>query len=581
MENHRDEKKRALNIIWNASGDYSFTPEDGVYGEDGRAELYFNFIVGAVHKHHDYSKLLSFFNYLKSDIDNEFYRELTWIGLENSVYEKIKDERPVLENLRRDYARKVLESGRTAEKNILQEVKQAHYMRALGQEIKISGRLLEILNALEFDENMDTGQIIDSMKQIIKLYFRFNGGTYETLSGKKEKKNVKAEATKEGTDEISSNFESAPAMDIAVDESAETSRDLSFQELDEKQKKVVFDIRTTNKTVNQDRQFIQKYFGCSIIPEHMTKKLENILCVGNHKKSRLHFTRGEFDEKSGNDADAEYFKRSALEQRETNMEYYRQDFARNYESISKLTNKIRNTLIAHFESSSSWSKAGALAAQKIWRNVLLDDNKIFVKNFRNNPGNIAVDILLDSSASQVERQEIIAAQGYIIAESLTRCQIPVRVYSYSSLRNFTIINMYRDYMETDKNNKIFNYNTAGCNRDGLAIRTALHMMKSSDSEHKILIVLSDCKPNDIQTNPATGIIPARIEYSGATGVEDTAIEVKKGINEGISVLCVFTGLDEDVPSAKKIYGRNFVKINTLDRFSDIVGVLIQNQLKNL
>ncbi|WP_312831669.1 hypothetical protein [Sedimentibacter saalensis] len=581
MENHRDEKKRALNIIWNASGDYSFTSEDGVYDEDGRAELYFNFIVGAVHKYHDYSKLLSFFNYLKSDIDHEFYRELTWIGLESSVFDKIKDERPVLENLRRDYARKVLESGRTAEKNILQEVKEAHYMRALGQEIKISGRLLEILNALEFDRDMDTGQIIDSMKQIIKLYFRFNAGTYETLSGKKEKRNVKAEATKEGTDEISSNFESAPAMDIAVDESAETSRDLSFQELDEKQKKIVFDIRTTSKTVNQDRQFIQKYFGSSTIPEHMTKKLENILCVGNHKKSNLHFTRGEFDQNAGNDADAEYFKRSALEQRETNMEYYRQDFARNYESISKLTNKIRNTLIAHFESSSSWSKSGNLAAQKIWRNVLLEDNKIFVKNFRNNPGNIAVDILLDSSASQVERQEIIAAQGYIIAESLTRCQIPVRVYSYSSLRNFTIINLYRDYVETDKNNKIFSYNTAGCNRDGLAIRTALHMMKSSDSEHKILIVLSDCKPNDIQTNPATGIIPARIEYSGATGVEDTAIEVKKGINEGVSVLCVFTGLDEDVPSAKKIYGRNFVRINTLDRFADIVGVLLQNQLKSL
>jgi nitric oxide reductase activation protein len=107
------------------------------------------------------------------------------------------------------------------------------------------------------------------------------------------------------------------------------------------------------------------------------------------------------------------------------------------------------------------------------------------------------------------------------------------------------------------------------------------MMKNSDSEHKILIVLSDCKPNDIQTNPATGIIPARIEYSGATGVEDTAIEVKKGINEGVSVLCVFTGLDEDVPSAKKIYGRNFVRINTLDRFADIVGVLLQNQLKSL
>jgi len=196
-------------------------------------------------------------------------------------------------------------------------------------------------------------------------------------------------------------------------------------------------------------------------------------------------------------------------------------------------------------------------------------------------GNITVDILLDCSASQYERQEIIATQGYIIAESLTRCQIPVKVYSFCSLRGYTIINIFRDYGETDKNDRIFSYRASGCNRDGLAIRTALHMMENAQSENKILIVLSDCKPNDIETNPGTGIIPKQTEYSGTRGVNDTAYEVKRGIVKGNTIMCVFTGEDEDLPSAKKIYGHNFARISYLERFADIVGLMLQNQLKNL
>ena len=107
------------------------------------------------------------------------------------------------------------------------------------------------------------------------------------------------------------------------------------------------------------------------------------------------------------------------------------------------------------------------------------------------------------------------------------------------------------------------------------------MMGNAQSENKILIVLSDCKPNDIETNPGTGIIPKRTEYSGIKGVNDTAYEVKKGIMKGNTIMCVFTGEEEDLLSAKRIYGHNFVRINTLERFADIVGVLLQNQLKNL
>ena len=589
MEKLRDEKKRALNIIWNASEDYSINPEIKSYGESMEEYLYFNYIIGAVHKYCDYTLLQKFFDYLKIDREHKSYEKLMWIGLENYAYFKGKKERPVLEILRRDYSKGVLESERAEEKNIVQQIREAHFRRALGEETQLEGRLLNILNEIEFDENMDTEQIILKMNEIIKTYFRFNPGQFETTL----KENIKSirikiaevvsdseEDAKEDEKEKLKYTENSHMKDLEI-ESAETSRDLSLFEFDKIHKEILIENSKKEKIIDTDRLYIQKYFGASILSDVKTKSLEQILCVGNHKKTHLHFTNGEFDNSVGNDADAIYYKKAASEQREENLNFYNGNYTRNYESIVKLTNRIRNTLMANFESTLCMSITGKLSAERIWRNIYVNDSKVFTKKWSNDLGEIAVDILLDASASQYERKEVIASQGFIIAESLTRCQIPVKVYSYSSLRNYTIINLYRDYSEIDKNDKIFNYNSSGCNRDGLAIRTALHMMEGSQCEHKILIVLSDCKPNDIQSIPATGYIPVHSEYSGAAGVNDTAMEVKKGINNGVSILCVFTGLYEDVPSAKKIYGHNFAKINSPERFADIVGVLIQNQLKSL
>ncbi|MFA9424508.1 MAG: hypothetical protein ACERLG_13090, partial [Sedimentibacter sp.] len=484
------------------------------------------------------------------------------------------------EKLRIDYAIKVLNSEVAPENRILKEISKAHYMRALGQEPEINGRLLNILNDLEFDENMNTEQIIQKMNQVIKTYFRFNYGQYDVPVVKNNKNKKVVEVRSVSRKEKLADSENISMEDMEI-ESAETSRNINFLKDDERYKK--FTIISNSKEVkyNTDRNYIHKYFGSSIVTEVKTKELEQRLCVGKHKKSHLHFTRGEFDTSVGNDADLIYHKKVSLEQREINMNYYNDNYAKNYSSISKLKNKIMNIMLLYFESSASRSKYGKLAAEKIWRNIYINDNKIFVKNSNNDMGNISVDIMLDASASQVERQEIIASQGYIIAESFTQCQIPVRVYSFSSLRDYTIISLYRDYNETDKNDRIFNYNTKGCNRDGLAIRTSLNMMKDSLSDNKILIVLSDCKPNDIESNPITGIMPVHSQYSGAAGVNDTALEVKKGNNNGVPILCVFTGEDKDLASAKKIYGHNFVRISSTERFADIVGVLMQNQLKNL
>ena len=105
-------------------------------------------------------------------------------------------------------------------------------------------------------------------------------------------------------------------------------------------------------------------------------------------------------------------------------------------------------------------------------------------------------------------------------------------------------------------------------------------MEKSPWEHKLLIVLSDVKPNDIVRMPGAGE-EEWIPYEKDAGIRDTALEVRRARAEGIAVICVFTGSDEDLPAAKLVYGRDFARIQSLDRLADTVGMLIRNQLRNL
>jgi hypothetical protein len=86
MGNENYQNKRASNIIWNASYDYSFDSEWKAYDEDGKADLYLNFVIGSVRKYYDFELLQSFFDNLKTYSRREFFEELMWIGLENGVF---------------------------------------------------------------------------------------------------------------------------------------------------------------------------------------------------------------------------------------------------------------------------------------------------------------------------------------------------------------------------------------------------------------------------------------------------------------------------------------------------------------
>ena len=139
---------------------------------------------------------------------------------------------------------------------------------------------------------------------------------------------------------------------------------------------------------------------------------------------------------------------------------------------------------------------------------------------------------------------------------------------------------YRDYRESQSANKrIFNYKASGSNRDGLAIKFLSKQMETLEEDNKVLIVLSDGKPNDKIDLGTVGFMKVDGEdYEGEEAIKDTAQEVFNAKMRSNNVLGVFTGEDEDLEAEKKIYGKDFAYIKNLDRFSHIIGFYLEQLL---
>ena len=71
-----------------------------------------------------------------------------------------------------------------------------------------------------------------------------------------------------------------------------------------------------------------------------------------------------------------------------------------------------------------------------------------------------------------------------------------------------------------------------------------------------------------------------VSYDELRALTDTAHEVRRLRAEGVSVVCIFTGEDKNLPSAKMVYGQDFVRIRDFSYFADAVGKLILEQIKS-
>lgn len=515
------QKRRAENIIWNCAKDYSFVPDFKAYDSDGDADIYWNFIYGSARRHYEYEKFEKLFASLDKYKKADFYEALFWNALEPLIYGAELESRPVLGRIRPEPAESELkpEPGMTTDE-IVTAAKSFFYERyGLYGEGKIRLKFrLPHMRRMTVDSFLQRGHVVIHEKDL------YNGD-----------------------------------VEIWNGDPFTPNRRLSETEM---------------------REFLETKFGKSIYTPEKTVSLEKKLCTGNHRFVHLFYTNGEVVELHGVYSTFEMHQRKRqAEIIAGNHAYYKKHLVQNRLLISKLRTEIMNSILMHMQPADVKAVSGAINPALVWRAARLGDEKVFRRIENANAGDMSVDILLDASHSQVSRTDKISSQAFIIAEALAGCRVPCRVMSFCSMSGFTIMRLFNDYSSSADNSSIFDYYAEGCGRDGLAVRAAGDLMAAAPYEHKMLIILSDVKPLDI-ARIRKDDRDVGISYDEITALRDTAFEVRRLRADGTSVICIFTGEDEDLPAAKMVYGNDFVRIRDFSLFADTVGKLIIDQIKS-
>lgn len=570
MNREEKQKRRAENLVWNAAGDYGIRSRYLAFDERGEADPYWNYVIGAAHRRYDFSRLEKMFRYLEKQKDGAAYVELFWLGLESCLYEGDRPDRPALEPLRREWAASFLEKERTAGLgDSIQDLKEGRCRRILGQKDGLESPEKEILDALEIPAGLSEEALMDRMDRILRRWF-FSSAFREF-------------------DELGGHIAGGGfSLPLSFRRKGQALRMIDWQSGEEKErrssKKLLSDLGNglMGKAARERsvRAYVESCFGSSLLTPEQTEKLEALLCTGVHRGCLLHLTGGEFFGEPM--TRQERWQRDFVrERRKLNARWLKEHEAQARNAVTRMTERIRNAILQQQDEDRIYKREGRLSPGLIWKNRYLDDDKIFIRQKKGRPGDLAVDILLDASASQREQQARIAMQGYVIAESLTRCRIPVQVSAFCSVSGCTVLQILKKYEEKDGGRNVLRYVCAGWNRDGLAFRAIGHMIRRRQEENRLLIVLSDASPNDDQKMAGEGKISLRREYGGKEGVEDAAAETKALRGSGIRVVCVFTGTDRELDNARRIYGRDLVRIPSIGWFADAVGKVIADCIREL
>lgn len=558
MDRQDRETRRAENQVWNGWGDYARKPELLTFDRAGDAELYGNTVLGLACRYYDFDRFRPLLNEFHRSAQEALYTDIFFLVLEGAVFARGAAERPLLPALRWDYARRLLAQTPVAEGMNGDAVRRAWACRVLEQ--PEDPALSPLLDELAAPGDSTEAQLIQRTERVLYTWFRrvrraADDRQWAAWVGRKRDKSGGV------------HFVRPNALRALSHDAPGGSGGL--------QKQTLFSFLQGRTPEPILRRYVEDCFGASMLTPGQRSEAERTLCTGVHKNCRLHFTRGEpVGRAPAPEAawDAAHFR----QQREKNRAYYREHLVENKLAIAQLTQKLQNTLLLRAEDEGGTGRAGRLRPELAWRAGALGDERVFSRRSPQEPGELSVDLLLDGSASQNRQQEKLATQAYLIAESLSRCRIPVRVTAFCSVSGCTVLRVLRDYDHPEQNEGVFDYVAAGWNRDGLALRAMGWLLRQRRSEQSLLLVLSDASPNDDQRIP-NGL--GGWAYTGKRGVDDTAAEAAALRLRGVLPVCLFTGSDREVPDARRIYGQAMERLPAIGWLADAVTRLIRGQLR--
>ena len=579
VQTYSAQQRRAVNLIWAAAGAYGFEPKFLAMKTDGTPDFYMNFVIGLVHKWFGEEMPRRLFDSWLGDVRQAVMDDLAWLALENAAYEKELPQRPALEELRQAHAREFFameyQTSRQewmARNQLVYSMQAARWKSVLGKPTRLVTPWDKGLYRALCCGDVSPEQLEQDIRSCFRKYLGFDGRvrTKAELRLHFDNRRWIAFMTKVAPTEL------VRTDDLAIGRSAVVGENGMVRASNALRSHL-----RSNERETEDRDYVERCFGRSLYAPKELALMEQRDCTGNHLGCHLWFTRGEPSPDKPVSADAQRLFQQAEEQAKRNRAAYVKNSDLYQSALLRLTEQIRNCMLIHQQPDAVSARQGHLDSRRVWRLPVLGDDKVFLRSDEESTPGFTVDLLLDGSASRLHCQEIIAAQGYILAKSLSNCGIPVRITSFCSLRGYTVLRILKDFGDKNGERNVFDYFAAGWNRDGLALRMAAELLNTAPADKHLLILLTDASPDDSHKILPTGKVPLSRDYDGQVGVEDTADEVRALRRKGIRVAAVFMGENANVPNARAIYGQDLAPIRRMDQLSAAAGRLIQTEIREL
>lgn len=562
------DENRLKNIFWTLSDFYDFDifnfslkPEDS----------YEAVLLGHASRYFDFYVLDDFFKKYVNSLNNKRdLWEISKLVLENIFSQEMILERPGTLDFKNEHDEEILKNLNRRKIIMTTELKIGYIRKERSQYPKAQRVLEEMLGEIYNFKEKDTFEYLDFLRYLFKKYFHINKDLpHDTEESYEEfKKEAKSNSTsKKNSPYQRKNFIDKDFLERYNIESAE----FTFFNDDYRDINVKEDTLVNNFGDKSIYKALVKRYGIEKIKRHTADRIAQEISTGIHEEIKFFFPAGEFENKSS------YYAQEEIGNYSDNLNFYESNKLQNSRAIRELAGVVKNSLLKESEDEILKSTSGKIIPSEIWKTRELNEDRIFEKINRKDSNEIYVDILLDSSASQNDRKEILATETYIIAEALTSLNIKTRVFSYNNFYNYLVIKKYRDYNDPKiKNKDIFKYSPSGSNRDGLAIKFMRHLISKNRDARRFLIVLTDGLPFDEIDIGIVGASKTPGEnYKDEEAVMDTSKEVLLTRLKGINTFGVFTGKEAESMNIKKIYGNDYAYITDIARFHKVVGIFLK------
>ena len=200
--------------------------------------------------------------------------------------------------------------------------------------------------------------------------------------------------------------------------------------------------------------------------------------------------------------------------------------------------------------------------------------EIFEKKTRDMATLILADVSLSTEAGITQETRVIDMikdSLLVFSKALQKLEDKFAIYAFSSLKNtnvrFHIIKNFKEKFNKLIQGRIEEIKPGYYTRLGAAIRESIKILHKQKSQNKLLLIISDGKPNDVD------------RYDGRYGIEDTKKSILEAKQKGITPFCVTIDL-EAKEYLSYLFGKNgYVVIRDTKKLPKILLKIYMNLTK--